>query len=189
MSNNNNPTLRKTRTFLLKKSDSMQLPTVQPMEVVPKRSASLRFPTSPQLVLGEEMLHVSHPQHPLSHVNLPDLFTCAGCKEYGAGKRFTCQQCDYQLHDFCALAPPALKSHPFHCQHQLVFYSKPGMYWLKLELTIILSQKCTVLFTCTFTNHIAELHTNQISKRRDCTIEVWCLQQAHQRLCFQMWSM
>lgn len=128
MRNNNKPTLKKTRTFLLTKSDSMQLPAAyyEPMEHVPKRSASLRFPTSPQLVSGEEMLHFSHPQHPLSQVNLPDLFTCAGCKEYGAGKRFTCQQCDYQLHDFCALAPPALKSHPFHCQHQLLFYSRPG---------------------------------------------------------------
>ncbi|KAK9928539.1 hypothetical protein M0R45_025669 [Rubus argutus] len=127
MRNNNKPTLKKTRTFLLTKSDSIQVPAAyyEPMERVPKRSASLRFPTSPQLVLGEEMLHFSHPQHPLSQVNLPDLFTCAGCKEYGAGKRFTCQQCNYQLHDFCALAPPALKSHPFHCQHQLLFYSRP----------------------------------------------------------------
>ncbi|XP_024172909.1 uncharacterized protein LOC112178881 [Rosa chinensis] len=127
MSNNNKPTLKKTTTFSPKKSDSMQIPTAhhQPMEFVPKRCASLKFPASPQLVLGEEMLHFSHPQHPLSHVNLPDLFTCAGCKEYGAGKRYTCQQCDYQLHDFCASAPPVLKSHPFHCQHQLAFYSKP----------------------------------------------------------------
>ncbi|XP_050376124.1 uncharacterized protein LOC126793602 [Argentina anserina] len=126
MYSNNNSTLKNARTTFLKKSDSMQLPAYhQPIESVPRRCASLKFPTSPQLVLGEEMLHFSHPQHPLSHVNLPDLFTCAGCKEYGAGKRFTCQQCDYQVHDFCALSPPALKSHPFHCQHQLVFYSKP----------------------------------------------------------------
>ncbi|XP_021815559.1 diacylglycerol kinase theta [Prunus avium] len=115
-----NKPLRKTRTFLLKRSESMQ----QPTEFVPRKSPVVEFSTSPQLIFGEEMLHFGHPQHPLSQVNLPDLFTCAGCKEYGAGKRFVCQQCDFQLHDFCALAPPALKSHPFHFQHQLVLYSK-----------------------------------------------------------------
>lgn len=58
-------------------------------------------------------------------VDLPDLFICVGCKEYGSGKRFVCQQCNYQLHDFCALAPPALKAHPFHSQHAMLFHSKP----------------------------------------------------------------
>lgn len=120
----NNKPLRKTRTFLLKRSESMQ----QPTEFVPRKSPVVEFPTSPQLIFGEEMLHFGHPQHPLSQVNLPDLFTCAGCKEYGAGKRFVCQQCNFQLHDFCALAPPALNSHPFHFQHQLVLYSKSGEF-------------------------------------------------------------
>nr|KYP44656.1 hypothetical protein KK1_033867 [Cajanus cajan] len=30
------------------------------------------------------------------------------------------------MHDFCALAPPALKAHPLHSQHSLLFHSKPG---------------------------------------------------------------
>ncbi|XP_048430836.1 uncharacterized protein LOC103961787 isoform X1 [Pyrus x bretschneideri] len=117
---------RKT-TFLLKRSESTP-PQSQPTNldnIVPRNNKSplLEFPTS-QLIFGEERLHFGHPQHPLSPVILPDLFTCAGCKEDGAGKRFICQLCQFQLHDFCALAPPALKNHPFHIQHQLVFYSK-----------------------------------------------------------------
>ncbi|KAI3427738.1 Phorbol-ester/DAG-type domain-containing protein [Psidium guajava] len=72
------------------------------------------------------MLHFSHPQHPLSHINLPHLFTCSGCQEVGAAKRYACRLCNYQLHEFCALAPQALKSHPLHYQHEIVFYSKPG---------------------------------------------------------------
>ncbi|KAB2626285.1 hypothetical protein D8674_017945 [Pyrus ussuriensis x Pyrus communis] len=135
-----NKPLKKTRTSLLRRSEStapqsQSQPQSQTQSqsqptkldnIVPRNNKSplLEFPTSPELIFGEEILQFGHPQHPLSQVILPDLFTCAGCKEYGAGKRFICQQCDFQLHDFCALAPPALKNHPFHFQHQLVFYSK-----------------------------------------------------------------
>lgn len=132
MNNNNRPRLEKTRTLLLNKSPSlMDVPDSNSQSTttttfVPRKSPLVEFPTSPQLVVGEDILHFSHPQHQLSLVNLPDLFTCSGCKEYGAGKRYTCQFCDFQLHHFCALAPSALRGHPFHCQHQLVFYSKPG---------------------------------------------------------------
>lgn len=124
--------LKKTNTFQLKKSPSMEFSADLPSKTtsyVPKRSPStVEFPTSPQLLFGEEMLHFSHPQHPLSKLDLPDLFTCSGCKEFGAGKRFSCQQCDFHLHEFCASAPSILKSHPFHCHHQLLLYSKPGNY-------------------------------------------------------------
>ncbi|GLT35313.1 hypothetical protein SLA2020_097800 [Shorea laevis] len=95
------------------------------MELLPNNSPPIEFPTSPQLFLGEEIIHFSHPQHPLSQVDLPDLFTCASCKEKGAGKHYTCPQCDFHLHDFCALSPPALKSHPLHFQHKLLFHAKP----------------------------------------------------------------
>ncbi|KAJ1394959.1 Zinc finger, PHD-type, conserved site [Sesbania bispinosa] len=94
--------------------------------VTKKSPQPMEFPTSPQLIFGEEIIHFSHPQHPLSMMDIKDLFICVGCKEYGSGKRFVCQQCDYQLHDFCALAPPALKAHPFHSQHSMLFHSKPA---------------------------------------------------------------
>ncbi|XP_043709074.1 uncharacterized protein LOC122658225 [Telopea speciosissima] len=51
-----------------------------------------------------------------------------GCKEYGAGKRFKCLNCDFEMHEFCALAPPSVKNHSLHTQHPLVFHTKPGGY-------------------------------------------------------------
>ncbi|CAK9325080.1 unnamed protein product [Citrullus colocynthis] len=102
-----------------------------------KEARVVEFPVSPQLMYGEEMVHFSHPRHRLSRMCLPDLFTCSGCKEYGAGNRFSCQQCDFQLHDFCAFSPPALKAHPFHSHHHLLFYSKPvkgGIMQSKCEI-------------------------------------------------------
>lgn len=102
------------------------------MELLPlrgrRRSVSVEFPTSSNPVADsprEELPHPSHPQHPLLEATLPDLFTCNGCKEHGAGRRFCCLQCDFQLHDFCALSPPILSSHPLHPHHQLSYYSKP----------------------------------------------------------------
>ncbi|KAL7154433.1 hypothetical protein ABFS83_03G002400 [Erythranthe nasuta] len=98
--------------------------------------SQIQFPTSaaqPSTNGGEyEITHYTHSNHPLTQLNLSQLFTCDGCKEYGAGTRFSCQHCDFQLHDFCAAAPPLLNNHPLHGQHQLVFHSKPksgGMSW------------------------------------------------------------
>ncbi|KAL9238059.1 hypothetical protein vseg_012535 [Gypsophila vaccaria] len=97
---------------------------------LPKKPAPIiEFPRSPELdplVEGEGITNTNHPQHKMVHVTLPSPFTCMGCKEYGAGPRFTCQQCNFELHDFCALAPPILKAHPLHSQHQLLFNPKPG---------------------------------------------------------------
>ncbi|KAF8406767.1 hypothetical protein HHK36_008859 [Tetracentron sinense] len=89
-----------------------------------ENSPSMEVLTSPRPILGEERVHFSHPQHPLALFNLRDLFRCTLCKEFGAGRRFKCRQCDFELHDFCALAPPSQNSHPFHSQHQLVFSTK-----------------------------------------------------------------
>uniref|UniRef100_A0A0D9XF63 DC1 domain-containing protein n=1 Tax=Leersia perrieri TaxID=77586 RepID=A0A0D9XF63_9ORYZ len=74
-----------------------------------------------------EIVHFSHPEHRLSRFDFPYLFMCMGCKEYGAGRRFMCQLCGFQLHEFCALAPPSLHDHPFHPKHQhLLFFVRPG---------------------------------------------------------------
>ncbi|KAK1393456.1 Cysteine/Histidine-rich C1 domain family protein [Heracleum sosnowskyi] len=118
--NNRLPTGKPGGAFYLRKSSMTELPARKSLYAV-------EFPTSPNPTNspGEEKLHPSHSQHPLLQLDVPELFTCNGCKEHGAGKRFSCQQCDFQLHDFCALSPPALKSHPLHAQHQLTFYSKP----------------------------------------------------------------
>jgi len=74
-----------------------------------------------------EIVHFSHPEHRLARFDFPYLFLCMGCKEYGAGKRFMCQACGFQLHEFCALAPPSLHDHPFHPKHpHLLFFAKPA---------------------------------------------------------------
>ncbi|CAI9777118.1 unnamed protein product [Fraxinus pennsylvanica] len=103
------------------------------------KNSIIEFPTSPQPVIVEEITHYTHAKHPLIKVNLPEVFTCTGCKEYGSGKRFACQQCDFQLHEFCASSPPILQNHPLHGQHQLVFHAKPkqgkaGISWPKCDV-------------------------------------------------------
>ncbi|XP_002510748.3 uncharacterized protein LOC8269961 [Ricinus communis] len=119
--------LKKTTSFRLKKSPLMEFPNHPPRPTTypPKSQSLVEFPTSPQLILGEQILHFGHPQHPLYQVELSDLFTCSGCKEYGSGKRLICQQCNFQLHEFCGFASQQLNTHPLHIHHQLLFASKP----------------------------------------------------------------
>ncbi|CAK7345948.1 unnamed protein product [Dovyalis caffra] len=122
--------MKRTSSFLPNKPpnpyNSMELPNRNPPPPPPPLP-KIEYPSCPHIILGEKSpRHSSHPQHPLSLVDVPDLFTCSGCKEYGSGLRFSCQECEFQLHEFCALAPPVLKAHPFHMQHRLSLHSKPG---------------------------------------------------------------
>ncbi|KAF4365381.1 hypothetical protein F8388_012527 [Cannabis sativa] len=111
-------------------------------------------PRSPQLISGEEMIHFSHPQHPLSLLNLPDRFTCAACKERGAGNRYSCLQCNFQLHDFCGSAFPSIKSHYLHSQHQLLLFSKPARQSKGLHTDAThAASKCTLV---TYINGLRE---------------------------------
>ncbi|KAI9070973.1 hypothetical protein K1719_047061 [Acacia pycnantha] len=109
----------------------------------------VEFPTSPEAIFGEEIVSFCHPQHPLVQLEQPELYTCAGCKEYGSGKRFACQQCDFQVHDFCALAPPALKAHPFHSHHLILFHPKPVKGGItKSKCDVCWKQSKGYAFTC-----------------------------------------
>ncbi|XP_021836589.2 protein VACUOLELESS GAMETOPHYTES isoform X1 [Spinacia oleracea] len=96
------------------------------LQVQLQKKAIIEFPVSPEADADFQITSSNHPHHRMVQVNLPNPFTCMGCKEYGAGSRFTCQQCNFELHDFCALAPPVLKAHPLHSQHQLIFTSRPA---------------------------------------------------------------
>ncbi|KAK6160889.1 hypothetical protein DH2020_004272 [Rehmannia glutinosa] len=125
--------------ILKKSSSSMEAILSSPSDKKINSDQVVEFPTSPQTAVGEEITHYSHSKHPLTQVTLSELFTCTGCKEYGAGKRFACQHCDFQLHQFCAFSPPLLKNHPLHGQHHLIFHSKPksakaGISWPRCDV-------------------------------------------------------
>ncbi|KAK1260084.1 hypothetical protein QJS04_geneDACA001437 [Acorus gramineus] len=113
---------------------------------------------------NQEIFHFSHPQHPLWQVDLPYLFTCTGCKEYGAGRRFRCRTCDFDLHEFCALASPSLHGHPSHEQHQLVFFIKPGGFG-RSRCDICSKSTKGYAFCCTLCNF--EMHPCCAKLERD----------------------
>lgn len=58
--------------------------------------------------------HFTHPGHRLSPVNVAEEYRCDGCKTNGAGARFRCGPCDFDLHEYCATCPSTLSSfmHP-----------------------------------------------------------------------------
>ncbi|XVF75816.1 hypothetical protein PTKIN_Ptkin13bG0217100 [Pterospermum kingtungense] len=161
MMSNKVPPLKKINSFPIQNIPPNNYMHHQQATVVigPRRSPhQVEFPTSPEVPqVGDGIFLVAHPQHPISQTHLPDLFTCAACKEYGAGERFTCTDCDYQLHDFCALAPPALKRHPIHPLHNIIFVAKPvkgGILKPKCDICAKTTKgsvfKCTV---CSFQMH------------------------------------
>ncbi|KAF8694872.1 hypothetical protein HU200_037972 [Digitaria exilis] len=109
-----------------------RLPPPSPAEDAPETETSEREPED-----DGEIVHFSHPEHRLARFDFPYLFMCMGCKEYGAGKRFMCQTCGFQLHEFCALAPPSLHDHPFHPKHpHLLFFVKPAGGFLRCKCDI-----------------------------------------------------
>ncbi|XP_043713263.1 uncharacterized protein LOC122661814 [Telopea speciosissima] len=71
----------------------------------------------------DEICHPSHPQHKLKLHNTQVPFICDGCKEAGIGLKYECEQCDFELHKTCAVAPP-VTTHPFKdCEFKL--YERP----------------------------------------------------------------
>ncbi|RVW48406.1 hypothetical protein CK203_069577 [Vitis vinifera] len=60
-----------------------------------------------------EVSHPIHPQHKLKPEYTEIPFNCDGCKEAGIGLKHRCQQCEFDLHKSCAVAPPTI-THPFY---------------------------------------------------------------------------
>ncbi|KAL8507843.1 hypothetical protein ACS0TY_018400 [Phlomoides rotata] len=58
--------------------------------------------------------HFFHEGHPLKPVDSDKQFLCDGCKTLGTGKRYRCNGCDFDLHDYCRTCPRLLSSfmHP-----------------------------------------------------------------------------
>ncbi|ERN11420.1 hypothetical protein AMTRI_Chr03g43510 [Amborella trichopoda] len=114
------------------------------------RNPSIQMDVSPQTQIKQgEILHFSHPNHPLSLISIPYLFTCMGCKEYGAGQRYRCNLCNFDLHEFCALAPSHLQNHPLHPKHPLVFSTKPSTRFLKPKCEICSKTTKGFAYRCT----------------------------------------
>ncbi|EMS66299.1 hypothetical protein TRIUR3_07972 [Triticum urartu] len=77
--------------------------------------------SAPPAPPAEIASHPIHPEHKLLLVTTDDVeFECDGCKERGAGGRYTCDHygehrgCDFDLHIGCALAPDVL-GRVYHC--------------------------------------------------------------------------
>ncbi|KAM3298041.1 hypothetical protein ACQJBY_039813 [Aegilops geniculata] len=79
---------------------------------------------------------ISHPTHLKHELALKGAgkFMCNGCHEYGAGKRYRCQTCGYNLHDKCALEEGTKIVHPLlkNIELELWFQAPAGLEGSKL---------------------------------------------------------
>ncbi|KAJ8459530.1 hypothetical protein OPV22_032456 [Ensete ventricosum] len=74
--------------------------------------------------IEKELLHPSHPQHRLKVEYTETPFCCDGCKEAGIGLKYKCDECEFDLHKACALAPPAI-THSFYTKCDFRFHVRP----------------------------------------------------------------
>ncbi|XP_042495672.1 uncharacterized protein LOC122074774 [Macadamia integrifolia] len=75
--------------------------------------------------IDKEIFHSSHPQHKLKLQYTEVPFNCDGCKEAGIGLKYKCEQCEFDLHKACAVAPPISTTHPFYKKCEFRFYERP----------------------------------------------------------------
>ena len=68
--------------------------------------------------------HSSHPEHELELKNYQKPYICDGCKEDGFGKRYRCEECDYDLHEDC-MFNKSTTTHKFFKESTFKFYDKP----------------------------------------------------------------
>jgi len=72
-----------------------------------------------------EITHPSHP-HDLVLGSAEEPYQCDGCKEVGFGPCFKCEQCNFNLHEECAMPEPSA-FHPFFSKCDFRFYENaPG---------------------------------------------------------------
>uniref|UniRef100_A0A2N9GE35 Phorbol-ester/DAG-type domain-containing protein n=1 Tax=Fagus sylvatica TaxID=28930 RepID=A0A2N9GE35_FAGSY len=77
-----------------------------------------------QITTNMGKTHTSHPEHELELKNYRKPYTCDGCKGHGFGKRYRCEQCDYDLHEDCMFTTPTT-SHKFFRNSTFKFYEQP----------------------------------------------------------------
>ncbi|KAG9138621.1 hypothetical protein Leryth_020488 [Lithospermum erythrorhizon] len=61
--------------------------------------------------------HFTHQAHPLKEFNSESEYLCDGCKTSGAGKRYRCHGCDFDMHEYCGTCPEKLSI--FMHRHEL----------------------------------------------------------------------
>ncbi|KAG8376948.1 hypothetical protein BUALT_Bualt09G0117100 [Buddleja alternifolia] len=66
---------------------------------------------------ANSIYHFTHPGHPLKPFDLQK-FSCNGCKTIGTGKRYRCDLCNFDLHEYCATCPHTLSTF-MHTKHAL----------------------------------------------------------------------
>ncbi|RWR72777.1 Cysteine/Histidine-rich C1 domain-containing protein [Cinnamomum micranthum f. kanehirae] len=72
----------------------------------------------------KEILHHSHPHHKLKIEYTETPFSCDGCMEAGIGLKYKCEECEFDLHKVCAMAPPVI-THHFYKKCEFRFYTTP----------------------------------------------------------------
>jgi C1 domain len=120
-----------------------KLLSLKKLRKLQSKSPSMDVP-SDQKTNNGELSHFCHPEHNLIPFNAPYVFMCMVCKETGAGKRFICQTCSFDMHEFCALAPHSFHGHPFHLQHQLDFSPKIGKMNTDEEYAYSIPEQCEI---------------------------------------------
>ncbi|TXG49745.1 hypothetical protein EZV62_025620 [Acer yangbiense] len=71
----------------------------------------------------EVIRHDSHP-HELELKSYNKSYTCDGCKEFGFGSRFRCEQCNFDIHKECVHADQITR-HDFFKNTTFKFFPKP----------------------------------------------------------------
>ncbi|XP_072977096.1 uncharacterized protein [Typha angustifolia] len=74
--------------------------------------------------LDKEISHPSHPHHKLKIEYTETPFCCDGCREAGIGLKYKCDECEFDLHKACALAPSSI-AHTFYKKCDFRLYSNP----------------------------------------------------------------
>ncbi|KAF2605377.1 hypothetical protein F2Q70_00024892 [Brassica cretica] len=63
--------------------------------------------------------------HPLTEANGVGTYTCNGCKLHGHGKTYRCNDCDYDLHEYCATCPLTIVNTWHAPDHELTLFTGP----------------------------------------------------------------
>ncbi|EYU35257.1 hypothetical protein MIMGU_mgv1a024781mg, partial [Erythranthe guttata] len=76
------------------------------------------------IIMDACIRHRTHPEHLLKPFYIPNEFLCDGCDQLGSGPTYSCEACNFDLHEICATCPSTIQS-GFHPKHPLTLVNKP----------------------------------------------------------------